>query len=425
MTMIQINGKIIMFVVSLNSLDMKSGIKLSLFINYFVFAILLNSVGIVILKSQKIYGVDELQASTLELFKDLPIAIVSFLIASFLPRIGYKNAMLTALGLVTLACLGMYWGNSFWSAKMLFAAVGISFALIKVSVYSTIGLITNGQKEHNSLMSSIEGVFMFGIALAYFLFPAFNDESNPDSWLNVYLLLSGMCIVSFVLLLIAPFEEGQEIPGANLLEDLEQMFTLMIQTLVIVFVLSAFLFVMIEQGIMTWLPTFNERVLHLPENISIMMASILALSLGIGRLLAGWFAKYFSWFKILAVCLVAAMCMVIFVLPKAVEATVGEINNFSDIPLIGFAFPIVGLFIAPIYPLINSVVLSSLPKSLHSPMTGLIVIFSALGGTLGSRIIGWLFKNVGPGQAFYYTLVPMVLLFGALIILNKLAKPTS
>jgi hypothetical protein len=35
---------------------------------------------------------------------------------------------------------------------------------------------------------------------------------------------------------------------------------------------------MIEQGIMTWLPTFNDKVLHLPEN-SIMMASILAISL--------------------------------------------------------------------------------------------------------------------------------------------------
>jgi hypothetical protein len=23
---------------------------------------------------------------------------------------------------------------------------------------------------------------------------------------------------------------------------------------------------MIEQGIMTWLPTFNDKVLHLPEN---------------------------------------------------------------------------------------------------------------------------------------------------------------
>jgi len=67
-----------------------TGIKLSLYINYFVFAILLNSVGIVILKSINNYGVDEVQASTLELFKDLPIAIVSFLVASFLPRIGYK-----------------------------------------------------------------------------------------------------------------------------------------------------------------------------------------------------------------------------------------------------------------------------------------------------------------------------------------------
>jgi len=130
-------------------------IKLSLFINYFVFAILLNSVGIVILKAQKVYGVDEVAASTLELFKDMPIAIVSFLVASFLPRIGYKKAMLIGLGIVAVACIAMYFGNSFWSAKLLFASVGISFALIKVSVYSVIGLVTNNEREHNSLMSNI------------------------------------------------------------------------------------------------------------------------------------------------------------------------------------------------------------------------------------------------------------------------------
>ena len=67
-------------------------IKLSLYVNYFVFAILLNSVGIVILKSQNVYGVGEIEASILEAYKDLPIAIVSFLIASFLPRIGYKKS---------------------------------------------------------------------------------------------------------------------------------------------------------------------------------------------------------------------------------------------------------------------------------------------------------------------------------------------
>ena len=179
-------------------MNKKTAITLSLFINYFVFAILLNSVGIVILKSQQVYGVDELQASTLEAFKDLPIAIVSFFIASFLPRIGYKRSMLIGLAIVTIACVMMYFGNSFSTAQALFAAVGVAFALIKVSVYSMIGLVTDNVKEHNSLMSRIEGVFMFGIALAYFLFPAFNLESDPDSWLNVYWLLAGLSLVSFI-----------------------------------------------------------------------------------------------------------------------------------------------------------------------------------------------------------------------------------
>ena len=401
------------------------GVKLSLYINYFVFAILLNSVGIVILKSQNNYGVDEVQASILEAFKDLPIALVSFFVASFLPRLGYKKAMLIALGLVTLACIAMYFGNSFDSAKLLFATVGVSFALIKVSVYSMIGMVTSGEKEHNSLMSSIEGVFMIGIALAYFLFPAFNNENDPNSWLNVYWLLAGLSILSFIFLFFTKFENPPEIPGANLMDDFKQMFGLLAKILTIVFVISAFLFVMIEQGIMTWLPSFNDKVLHLPENLSIMMASILAICLAIGRLLAGVITRKINWLWVLSICTICAMLLVVFVLPKTLNASVGEITSLKDIPLIGFAFPIVGLFIAPIYPLLNSVVLSALPNKLHSPMTGLIVVFSALGGTLGSRIIGWLFKNQGPENAFYYTLIPMGLLLVSYFILKKLTTKNA
>ncbi len=400
-----------------------SAFKAALFINYFVFAILLNSVGIVILKSQNVYGVDEVAASTLELFKDLPIAIVSFLIASFLPRIGYKKAMLIALAIVTFGCMGMYFGNSFLSAKILFAAVGASFALVKVSVYASIGLVIDDEKSHNSLMSNIEGVFMFGIALAYFLFPAFNNESDPNSWLNVYWVLSGLSIISFFFLLSAPFnKEVVAHEKVDIWGDFADMFKLIAKLLVIVFVLSAFLFVMIEQGIMTWLPTFNDRVLELPENLAIMMASILAVSLGVGRILAGLLTKYISWFWVLLICILSAMCMVYFVLPMAVESKISGVETLSDIPILGYAFPIVGLFIAPIYPLLNSVILTSLPKSLHSHMSGLIIIFSAIGGTLGSRLIGILFKQAGAAEAFKYTLIPMALLLLAIFVLKNLTK---
>ena len=330
--------------------------------------------------------------------------------------------MLIALGLSMIACIYMYFGNSFWSAKILFALVGISFALIKVSVYSVIGLITNGTKEHNSLLSSIEGFFMVGIAIAYFLFPAFNSETDANAWLNVYWFLAGLTLISFLVLFFSDFDENYEIPGVDLLDDVRQMFLLCIKYLTLIFIGCAFLFVMVEQGIMTWLPTFYKRVLELPSNVSIMMASIFAMSLAVGRIFAGYLSKHITWISIVIACVFLTMAMLIFVLPKTVEVNTANISSISDIPLIGFAFPIVGLFIAPIYPLITSAVLSALPKKSHSAMTGLIVIFSALGGTIGSTLVGWLFKEVGPKNAFFYTLVPMALLLISIILLNILTK---
>ncbi len=121
-------------------------VKISLFLNYFVFAILLNSVGTVILQVQNSYGVSESAASVLEAFKDLPIAITSFLVASFVVRIGYRRSMLFALGFIALVALVMPRLPTFWMAKAMFAATGVGFALVKVSVFATLALVTDSRK---------------------------------------------------------------------------------------------------------------------------------------------------------------------------------------------------------------------------------------------------------------------------------------
>src|ERR1035438_329339 len=107
-------------------------IKLSLFLNYFVFAILLNSVGTVILQVQRNYGVSESAASVLEPCKDLSIATFSFIVASCLTRLGYKRAMLLALGCIALVCLLMPGLPGFGMTKLLFVAIGANFAFIKI-----------------------------------------------------------------------------------------------------------------------------------------------------------------------------------------------------------------------------------------------------------------------------------------------------
>ena len=398
-------------------------IKLSIFLNYFLFAILLNSVGIVIAKSINVYGVVESDASLLEAFKDLPIAFVSFLVASFLPRFGYKRAMLVALVIVFFGCLGMYYGNTFDTAKVLFLTVGVSFALIKLSVYSLIGVVTDTPKEHSALMSSVEGFFMVGIASAYFLFPAFYSDTDPDAWLQVYPVLCVIIALSFVLLLFSKINIPIETSGKSVIDDIKSSAGLLVMPLVLVFIFSAFFFVMIEQGIMTWLPRFNEKIFSFSEVLSVQMASILAISLALGRFIAGWVSKSIAWEKIVIVCSIISVVILLSVLPQLkMEGNAVVLNGLGDVPLLGFILPLIGLFIAPIYPLLNSTVLSHLPKRLHSPMSGLIIIFSALGGTLGSRIVGTLFEHIGGVNAFYFLIIPIALLVVSVLIIKRLIK---
>ncbi len=397
-------------------------IRISLFLNYFVFAILLNSVGILIQRSINTYGVSEVRASTLEAFKDLSIAAVSFLVGSFLPRIGYKRGMLVALALVFGGCLFMYYGNSFSSVQVLFACVGISFAVVKVSVYSLIGLITANDQEHKTLLSSIESFFMIGIAAGFIVFPLFYSDTDPNAWLRIYLLLAGLIALSFIILLFSRFNITYETPGSNVSRDFIQMFKLMRRPLVIVFAIAAFMYVMTEQGIMSWLPTFNQKVLHLKETISVNMTVILMLSIALGRYISSQLVKKISWFWILGGCLIGAALMVVFVLPMTARLAPREIHSLSEVPVIAYVFPLIGLFLAPIYPLVNSFVLSSTEKIYHSPMASLLVFFSAIGGTLGSRLVGYLFQHSGGSKAFYFSLAPMAILFVCLLFFARMSS---
>jgi FHS family glucose/mannose:H+ symporter-like MFS transporter len=398
-------------------------ILLALFLIYFVFAILLNSVGTVILQVINNYDVSKSGASILEAFKDLPIAAVSFLVASFLPRLGYKNAMLVALAIVTAACVAMPLLPGFATAKLLFLCVGVAFALVKVSVYSTLGLIATDRRHHASIMNTLEGVFMVGVLSAYWVFAHFIDSGNPksQSWLQVYWVLGGLCALTFILLLTTRFDESDaRLPaGRSRWEDFAAMFKLFTKPLVCVFVLTAFLYVLIEQSVGTWLPTFNNEILKLPAAMSVQVASIFAACLAIGRLSAGVVMRKVHWYTVMNGCVIGMAAMVLLALPLTRELAIDANVTWANAPLATFLFPLIGLFMAPIYPGINSVMLSSLPKNQHSCMTGLLVIFSALGGTTGSFITGYVFGNFSGHFAFYLTLVPITLVLITLFFFRR------
>lgn len=396
--------------------------------NYFLFGLLLNSVGIVILQSINSFGASKESAALLEGFKDLPIAIVSFMVASLLPRLGYRKAMQIAVTLVLLACLAMPLMGSFGAAKLLFFCIGTAFALIKVSVYASVGLLTSNKQEHASLLNSIEGIFMCGVLSGYWIFSAFINDQNPAdlSWLNVYWLVAGLCGFNLLLMLGVKFDDraalesssgqsgtndGSELEPSSAAADFIAMLKLVLRPLVYSFMAAMFLYVLIEQGIGSWLPTFNSEVLKLPATIAVQITSLFALSLALGRLAAGWLLRFIPWHLLLASCILAMATLVVLTLPLAHGVEAKADSHWFNLPLAAYIFPLIGFFMAPIYPLLNSLVLSSLPTRQQSSMTGLIVIFSALGGTTGSIITGTLFNHFSGQTAFYLALIPMSLIF--------------
>ena len=404
------------------------GIKIALFLNYFVFAFLLNSVGTVILQVQRSMDVSKGSASVLEGFKDIPIAIASFILASFLPKIGLKKSMLLGLALVSIFCFITPFTNGFWYFKILFLVIGVSFALIKIAVFATIGLITHNQKEHGSFMGILEGVFMGGILLGNIIFSLFIDDADPKStnWLNIYWFMGGVALLAFTVLFVSKLDESQAtIEKRRFSEDFKEMLFLIVKPLTLIFIISIFLYVLIEQSFQTWFPTFYTDIINAPASMAVQAGAVLGGAFMIGRFLGGFILNKVKWIYLLSLCLVAAGILIVLILPLAGNSSIEGLITWTNAPLVVYLMPLIGFFLAPVYPTINSTILSSLPKHMHSSMAGLIVVFSALGGTTGSIITGNVFQKYDGATAFYLSLIPLIGILISIWILYALTKNNS
>lgn len=392
-------------------------VKISLFLSYFVLAILLNTVGIVIAQVIEDYQVSRLTAGTLEAFKDLTIMFVSFALASFVPKFGYRKILIYGLIALTLGCMIIASITEYWAAPILYTITGASFALMKVAVYSTVGLITESQQEHTGFMNVLEGVFMTGSLTGPLIFSVMISLSH---WNNTYWVISVLTLLSLVLILFTNIDESavnEEAKKSNFIK----MFALLKYPMVWVFIICAFLYVMIEQSFGTWLPTFNREIFQLSPAQSASFLSIYAGSIALSRFLAGYLSKRFSWLNIQLIYLVGAFLLTFIILINTIGFTTNGHENWYQAPPLAFVFSMVGFFIGPIYPTICSIVLSKLERERHSSMTGLIIIFSALGGTSGSMIIGLFSQNFSVHNAFFFPLVPITLLAFMLIPYKKLS----
>lgn len=272
-------------------------------------------------------------------------------------------------------------------------------------------------------MGYLEGFFMIGVLMGNVLFSLFIDDHNPKSthWLTVYWILGALSALSFLFLFFSKLDEKEaKSEKTDWLGDLRNSVSLFSYKKVLFFLLCAFLFVLVEQSFQTWTPTFYKEILKVPTSMSVQAGAILAGAFALGRFLSGFFSKRFSWIYVVSFCVVGFAVSILLVLPLTHNIQIDANTSWLSAPLVVYLFPLMGGLLAPIYPSINSVILASIPKYLHSSMSGLIVVFSAIGGTIGSIITGFVFEEFSGQQAFYLSLIPLLLLIISASFMNKL-----
>ncbi|WP_242446024.1 MFS transporter [Sphingopyxis lindanitolerans] len=398
---------------------MRARTIITLALTYALLGLLMNSVGIVILQSIVHFGASKLMGSTLEACKDLSVVVASFLLVGAVPAFGYRRSLIAILAVMAFVCLLASFATGFPAMQALFVMTGLAFGITKIATYSAIGLVARDPADHASITGLVEGVFMVGVLAGAWIFGWFIDSGD---WLRVYWLLAAFCaLASFAWIGIRLDESAASTrgDGASASAGWKEMLALAALPATVAVLATLFLYVLIEQGVGTWLPTFNREILHLPAAMSVQMSSIFIASLALGRLLSGLLLRRIAWLPVLLTCLAALAALVVLALPLAEGVRPRADTGWANAPFAAYLFPLIGLFLAPVYPTICSVALSALPQHRHAAMIGLIVIFSALGGTIGSFLVGLLFQSVPGTTAFYFLLAPMALVALALPLVRR------
>ena len=176
-----------------------------------------------------------------------------------------------------------------------------------------------------------------------------------------------------------------------------------------------FFIVFIEQGFNSWLPSFYKNHLKVNSFFALQATSFLAVFSYVGRTITANIIRRFS----LPGYYLSCMAFIISLLAIIVSV---QYFDSADSRVILFLFPVIGLFLSPLYPVINSKMIAQMDKEKVNLFTSLIVIFSSLGSSVSSIIMAVLFEKQLLNFYPLYILFFVIILFVTSLVFFNVTK---
>jgi len=377
------------------------------YVMFAMFAMTTDSVGIIIPRIVKTFGLSLTAAGTFQYATMAGIALAGFLLGSLADRYGRKTTIVAGLMLFAASSYLFLAGSSFAFFCLLMALSGVAIGIFKTGALALIGDISQSTADHTSIMNTVEGFFGVGSILG----PALLSQllKRNVSWQWLYVIAGSMCVLLIATALCVQYPR-QASAATN--RDSTAVLGVMKNRFVLLFSLGAFLYVAVEAAIYVWMPTLFAGYHGRGEWIAVYSISIFFLLRAAGRFLGAWMLAKLAWGTVLSIC--SGFVLACFI------ASIAEGLQWAV-----YLLPLSGLFMSVIYPTINSKGISCVPKSAHGAAAGVILFYTCLSAVLAPLAMGVVSDAMGgPVDGFALATVFAGLLFVGLL-LNRIFDPTS
>ena len=390
----------------------KTNIGIGLILSFIVFSMLLNSMSIIILQLSQNHQQSYTGLGILEFFKDIPNALISIFLVDYIKKYSYNKALAYALILSAICSFSIPFLNEFWFLKVWFILIGISFSIGKICVFSIIKNMATNEKEFSSIMTRTESSFMFGVFLVNMEFALILNSEYKDFWKFGFWLVGIIAIIGSAILFKSKFKLKTN--TEELHEDVPTNWKSLLRPQFLLFYGLIFFIVFAEQIFNSWLPTFYKNNLNTDSFFALQSSAFLALFSFGGRLLASKVTGKMPPMKYFYICLSTGIILLLIAHFLGYHAK----ENISILVLL---FPLVGIFLAPLYPLLNSRFLSHYSEKVIGRIVSIIILATSLGGSIGSISTSYLFqKNLGNYYLLFATIpLILILIFSSFLSLKK------
>lgn len=372
-----------------------------------MFAMTTDSVGLIIPEIVKTFRLTLTAAGTFQYATMAGIAVAGLCLGTLADRLGRRRTIVIGLTAFAAASLLFAVGTTFLFFVVLMGLSGLAIGVFKTGALALVGDISTSTTEHTAIMNTVEGFFSVGsivgpAILAYLL-------AHGVSWQWLYVIAGAMCVVLIVMALSVTYPTSMSpaaAPGAR-----TGTMAAVKSPYVLAFSAGVFLYVGVEAAIYVWMPTLLASYRGRATWLAAYGISIFFMLRAAGRFLGAWMLTRWRWDAAVAVLSGAILACFAFSVAGGVEWAV-------------YLLPASGLFMAVIYPTLNSKGISCVPKSEHGAAAGVILFFTCLSAVLAPLAMGALSDVTGQIAYGFWLATGLAALLFAGLLLNWLANPT-